>query len=179
MTAHMHCRWDPWTFGSKSLKQIAATSFHSGSAQGTTVSIDGASDRLRVCQLEQELEVARNELRQAVADLKIANEDHKAIVEEAMRFLAAASRVVYQPMIAPAKIATRAEADCQASISVATLTVRQRQILELVLDGHPSKNIAADLGISQRTVDNHRAAIMRKTGSKSLPALVRMAMAAA
>ena len=34
------------------------------------------------------------------------------------------------------------------------------------------------LGISQRTVDNHRAAIMRKTGSKSLPALIRTALAA-
>ena len=62
---------------------------------------------------------------------------------------------------------------------VASLTTRQRQILDLVLAGHPSKNIAADLGISQRTVDNHRAAIMRKTGSKSLPALIRTALAAA
>ncbi len=61
---------------------------------------------------------------------------------------------------------------------LAGLTVRQRQITELVLAGHPSKNIAADLGISQRTVENHRAAIMRKTGSKSLPALARLAMSA-
>ena len=37
----------------------------------------------------------------------------------------------------------------------------------------------ADLGISQRTVENHRAAIMRKTGSKSLPALARLFLAAA
>ncbi len=66
-----------------------------------------------------------------------------------------------------------------AALRVASLTVRQRQILALVLAGHPSKNIAADLGISQRTVDNHRAAIMRKTVSKSLPALVRTALAAA
>jgi two-component system CheB/CheR fusion protein len=66
-----------------------------------------------------------------------------------------------------------------ATARVASLTTRQRQILNLVLAGHPSKNIAADLGISQRTVDNHRAAIMRKTGSKSLPALVRTALAAA
>ena len=42
----------------------------------------------------------------------------------------------------------------------------------------PSKNIAVDLGISQRTVENHRAAIMRKTGSKSLPAQARLALAA-
>jgi two-component system, chemotaxis family, CheB/CheR fusion protein len=66
-----------------------------------------------------------------------------------------------------------------AATRVASLTTRQRQILDLVLAGHPSKNIAADLGISQRTVDNHRAAIMKKTGSKSLPALVRTAIAAA
>ena len=61
---------------------------------------------------------------------------------------------------------------------MAVLTARQRQILDLVLAGQPSKIIAADLGISQRTVDNHRAAIMRKTGSKSMPALVRTALAA-
>ena len=65
-----------------------------------------------------------------------------------------------------------------AAIRIAGLTARQRQILDLVLAGHPSKNIAADLGISQRTVDNHRAAIMKKTGSKSLPALIRTALAA-
>jgi FixJ family two-component response regulator len=62
---------------------------------------------------------------------------------------------------------------------VASLTRRQRQVLDLVLAGFHSKNIAADLGISQRTVENHRAAIMRKTGSKSIPGLVRIALAAA
>ena len=65
-----------------------------------------------------------------------------------------------------------------ASRHVASLTERQRQIMDLVLAGHPSKNIAADLGISQRTVENHRASIMRKTKSKSLPALARLALAA-
>lgn len=65
-----------------------------------------------------------------------------------------------------------------AAGQVAGLTKRQHQIMDLVLAGHPSKNIAADLGISQRTVENHRAAIMKKTGSKSLPALARLALAA-
>jgi len=65
-----------------------------------------------------------------------------------------------------------------ASNQVAGLTPRQREIMELVLAGHPSKNIAADLGISQRTVENHRASIMKKTGSKSVPALARLAIAA-
>ena len=67
----------------------------------------------------------------------------------------------------------------EAAAHVAGLTSRQRQIMELVLAGHPSKNIAADLGISQRTVENHRAEIMKRTGTKSLPALARLALAAA
>jgi len=65
-----------------------------------------------------------------------------------------------------------------AASQVADLTPRQRQIMDMVLAGHPSKNIAADLGVSQRTVENHRASIMKKTGSKSLPALARLALAA-
>lgn len=66
-----------------------------------------------------------------------------------------------------------------AEQKLAALTVRQKQVMEMVLDGHPNKNIAADLGISQRTVENHRAAIMAKAGVKSLPALARLALAAA
>lgn len=66
-----------------------------------------------------------------------------------------------------------------AANQIAELTPRQRQIMDMVLAGQPSKIIAADLGISQRTVENHRATIMTKTGSKSLPALARLALAAA
>ena len=66
-----------------------------------------------------------------------------------------------------------------AAGSIAGLTARQRDVMAMVLAGHPSKNIATDLGISQRTVENHRASIMRKTRTKSLPALARLALAAA
>ena len=66
----------------------------------------------------------------------------------------------------------------EATSHIASLTPRQRQIMDLVLAGQPSKNIAADLGISQRTVENHRAEIMKRTGSRSLPALARLAVAA-
>lgn len=65
----------------------------------------------------------------------------------------------------------------KAAHCLQTLTRRQKEIMAMVLEGHPSKIIAADLGISQRTVENHRAAIMKKTGSRSLPALARLAMA--
>ncbi|EID71841.1 MULTISPECIES: response regulator transcription factor [Rhodococcus] len=54
-----------------------------------------------------------------------------------------------------------------------TLTVREKEILALVLDGLPSKNIAKELGISVKTVDVHRTRIKEKTGAESIAVLVR------
>jgi two-component system CheB/CheR fusion protein len=65
-----------------------------------------------------------------------------------------------------------------AAARIGRLTSRQREILKRVLAGDPSKNIAADLRLSQRTVENHRAVIMKKCGVKSIPALARLAIAA-
>ena len=61
---------------------------------------------------------------------------------------------------------------------LANLTHRQHEVMTMVLAGHQSKNIAADLQISQRTVENHRASIMKRTGARSLPELARLAFAA-
>jgi two-component system CheB/CheR fusion protein len=72
----------------------------------------------------------------------------------------------------------RTEWKANAASQINRLTPRERQILTLVLAGHANKIIAADLGVSQRTVEYHRAAIMRKTGAGSLPALARLAVAA-
>jgi two-component system, chemotaxis family, CheB/CheR fusion protein len=65
-----------------------------------------------------------------------------------------------------------------AARRIAGLTPRERQIMELVITGQPNKNIAADMKVSQRTVENHRAAVMKKTASKSLSDLVRLAITA-
>lgn len=64
----------------------------------------------------------------------------------------------------------------EAAIVLDRLTPRQHEVMALILEGHPSKNIAADLCISQRTVENHRAPIMHRTGATSLPALVRLSL---
>lgn len=58
------------------------------------------------------------------------------------------------------------------------LSERERQVLSGVVAGLPNKTIAADLNISPRTVEVHRANVMFKMQAKSLPELVRMALAA-
>ncbi|HEY5623605.1 MAG TPA: response regulator [Gammaproteobacteria bacterium] len=54
-----------------------------------------------------------------------------------------------------------------------TLTPRETEVMELVVRGHANKVIAQDLGVSQRTVEIHRARVMEKMGMRSLAALVR------
>jgi two-component system response regulator FixJ len=60
---------------------------------------------------------------------------------------------------------------------IATLTPREREVLEQLLAGNQNKMIAHNLGMSPRTVEVHRARVMDKMQARSLSALVRMAVA--
>jgi two-component system CheB/CheR fusion protein len=115
----------------------------------------------------------RSDVSMAVSAMKAGATDfiEKPVGREEL--LAGVARALAQSHDSSALVAWRTEAEQR----LATLTPRQIEIMRLVLAGQPSKNIAADLGISQRTVENHRAAIMEKTGSKSLPALARLVLA--
>ncbi|TPO11812.1 response regulator FixJ [Mesorhizobium sp. B1-1-5] len=62
--------------------------------------------------------------------------------------------------------------------NLATLSERERQVLDGLVSGLPNKTIAYDLGISPRTVEIHRANVMSKMGAGSLSHLVRMALIA-
>ena len=58
----------------------------------------------------------------------------------------------------------------------ATLTKRERQILEFVIEGRTNKEIASELGLSFRTVEVHRRHVMEKTGARNAADLVRLAV---
>jgi len=56
------------------------------------------------------------------------------------------------------------------------LTDREREILKLVVESHSSKDVAAKLGISMKTVDNHRSNLMRKLNLHDVASLTRYAI---
>jgi two-component system, LuxR family, response regulator FixJ len=62
----------------------------------------------------------------------------------------------------------------QARYHLSLLTEREHEVLNELVDGKPSKKIAAALGLSTKTVDVHRSNIMRKTGVRSTAELLRM-----
>ena len=60
--------------------------------------------------------------------------------------------------------------------SLASLTPRETEVMRAIVDGKANKVSAFDLGISVKTVEVHRARLMKKLGVRSGPELVRMAM---
>jgi FixJ family two-component response regulator len=61
----------------------------------------------------------------------------------------------------------------QLADRLAALSEREREVFERVADGRMNKVIAADLGISERTVEVHRGQVMKKLGVRTLAQLVR------
>jgi FixJ family two-component response regulator len=70
----------------------------------------------------------------------------------------------------------RAELERHADLRrrAASLTAREREVMALVVDGKANKVIAIDLGLSERTVEIHRANVMEKMGARSIAHLVKM-----
>lgn len=82
-------------------------------------------------------------------------------------FTSRASQIIVQGVVRPLGAST---------VTPATLTKREREVVVMVAQGHSSKAIAAALNISGKTVESHRHNIMHKLGLKSVAELVRYAV---
>ncbi len=164
-----------------------AEAFLAGYVPGTLgcLLIDAALPGISGLELLRQLKLRADPL----AAIMITGYGDIAIAVEAMK--AGASDFVEKPVSMPdllerigVLLASSHETDRHSEerrsnrASLATLTTRQRQVMEAVMAGKPSKIIAFDLGISQRTIESHRAAIMEKLGVSSVPALVRAVLGA-
>jgi two-component system response regulator FixJ len=76
------------------------------------------------------------------------------------------------------KLAPRSEEEGQVASRLASLSERERQVLEGLVAGHANKVIAQELGISPRTVEVYRANVMTKMQAGNLSELVRFAIRA-
>ncbi len=66
------------------------------------------------------------------------------------------------------------ERNAEVNRRIATLTPREREVMGMVVDGRANKVIAIDLGLSERTVEIHRANVMDKMKAQSVAHLVKM-----
>ncbi|MDH3634130.1 MAG: response regulator [Gammaproteobacteria bacterium] len=64
----------------------------------------------------------------------------------------------------------------RAANALENLTEREREVMCLVVEGNTNKAVAAQLGISEKTVEIHRARVMEKTAARSLSELVRICL---
>ena len=86
--------------------------------------------------------------------------------------LSALEKATAEAEAAGATTARRAEIDRR----LARLTPRERQVLAMVVDGQPNREVAQALGISPRTVEVYKARLMDKLGVERLPDLIRLYM---
>ena len=112
----------------------------------------------------------RRDVASAVAAMKAGAADFIKKPADPSALLVSVARAMEEASARHARDASRRQAKARFD----DLTQREREVMMMILDGVPNKNIAADLGISQRTVESHRAGVMKKTGSPSLPALVQL-----
>ena len=66
----------------------------------------------------------------------------------------------------------------QTDERLASLSVRERQVFDLIIQGHTNKEVALELGLSVRTVEDHRASVLRKTSTRSLAELIELSRSA-
>lgn len=83
---------------------------------------------------------------------------------------------VQRALVRDAESRSRLAARAEIQSRLGTLTPRESEVLQLITRGKANKVVGAELGVSQRTVEIHRAHVMEKMNASSLAELVRMVL---
>lgn len=83
--------------------------------------------------------------------------------------------VYVTPLVPQGMLTARALADC-SGLETPQLTARQRQVLQLIAEGHAGKSMASHLGVSLKTIEYHKACIMKQLGLHTTAELTRYAI---
>jgi two-component system, LuxR family, response regulator FixJ len=121
--------------------------------------------------------VSKGNVQRAVDAMKLGATNVLAWPDRRTELVQAVTDALAQPR--PAwRSEDRSKTRERASSTLERLTSRERSVLHLLIDGRSNKTIGIELGISERTVEVHRANIMRKLHVSSFAALIRLAFEA-
>jgi len=113
----------------------------------------------------------RGDIRSTVQAMKLGAVDFLTKPVDADELLAAIGRAFEQDRVRRDARETKAAVEAR----FAALTPREREVLVLVVAGRLNKQVAAELGMVEKTVKFHRGNIMKKVGVRSVAELVRLA----
>jgi DNA-binding NarL/FixJ family response regulator len=105
----------------------------------------------------------------------LVKDDAPSELKQAIR-LVTSGQLYFSPRISKDVIKSYLQRVSGEPDTLAQLTSRQREILQLIVEGNSTKEIAFSLGLSGKTVDAHRLQLMEKLRIHDLPGLVRYAM---
>jgi DNA-binding NarL/FixJ family response regulator len=131
----------------------------------------GITSKFVVLTMHGEVAIATRAIRAGASGFLLkysAGEELVDAINEVLR-----GRSYLTPAITKDVLAALAAPDTEPKVS---LTVRQREVLRLIVKGHRMKEIAAMLNLSTRTVETHKYEIMRQLGVQSTVELVRFAL---
>ncbi len=140
--------------------------------------LNGLDATRRIHEQAPEIEIlvlTMHESEAVARDIVAAGARGFVLKSEAASSLVAAVEALHrhEPFL-PSRVAPPLVVEPDAASPV--LTVREREIVQLLSEGHSSREVAARLGITVKTADTHRTNIMRKLGLHSVTALVRYAI---
>jgi len=113
---------------------------------------------------------------QVVSDAFAAGASGCVLKSESGRTLVTAIRKVHAGEVFTADTAPPSSSEPPRAAVRSPLTLREREVLQLLTEGHGNKEIASILGITRKTAETHRARMMTKLGLHSVSDLVRYAI---